>query len=199
MVIMKFRNLYGPFDQRELTELSIATLSLTIAFYNFFNFKGAGNFLLILLITTFSFVPHELAHKFTAIYMKTKARFEIFILGVILAIATSFFGFIFAAPGAVRLLAREEERYGLRITELTPRQMSLISMAGPVLNIVFGLIFLALSEFYNPLILGARLNFVLAFFNLLPIPPLDGSKAILWKPILWFALFALSFILWLFA
>lgn len=64
----------------------------------------------------------------------------------------------------------------------------LVSMAGPLSNIMMTLVALALirllgvwpaaysqtarSVFLEPL---ARISFMLAFFNLLPVPPLDGS------------------------
>lgn len=68
-----------------------------------------------------------------------------------------------------------------------------VSFAGPLMNIalaiVSALLFVMIKlyvpmsfAFHKPLILmtfyGVGLNYVLAFFNLLPLPPLDGSKMI---------------------
>ncbi len=68
------------------------------------------------------------------------------------------------------------------------RDEALISFAGPLSNIIiailFGLIF-KLSPYqpinsnYKILIDFLKINFGLAYFNLLPIPPLDGSKILL--------------------
>ena len=66
----------------------------------------------------------------------------------------------------------------------------LVAAAGPVSNLLLGLFFaVALivlvragfiqspGEFlYNVLVLGVGLNVLLALFNFIPIPPLDGSK-----------------------
>lgn len=57
-----------------------------------------------------------------------------------------------------------------------------VSAAGPLSNLALGLIFIImLSIFYDSalmskefLYLAARINFTLFFFNMLPIPPLDG-------------------------
>jgi len=65
-----------------------------------------------------------------------------------------------------------------------------VAAAGPVSNLLLGLFFaVALivlvragfiqspGEFlYNVLVLGVGLNVLLALFNFIPIPPLDGSK-----------------------
>ena len=64
----------------------------------------------------------------------------------------------------------------------------LVAAAGPVSNFVLALLFTGLlavilragvprdSFFVTLLALGVQLNVVLALFNLVPIPPLDGSK-----------------------
>jgi len=67
----------------------------------------------------------------------------------------------------------------------------LVSMAGPVSNIIMTLLALALLRFVGmvPSVYGetartlfleplARISFMLAFFNLLPVPPLDGSHVL---------------------
>lgn len=60
----------------------------------------------------------------------------------------------------------------------------LITMAGPWMNLLLAVVFLGLAKisigmhaatFEGYCYMAARLNLVLFFFNLLPIPPLDGS------------------------
>ncbi|NAZ29989.1 MAG: site-2 protease family protein [Caldimicrobium sp.] len=71
------------------------------------------------------------------------------------------------------------------------RDMALVAVAGPLSNLILALLFAftlqaleALSSspsasfFQKMLYLGARVNLALSIFNLLPIPPLDGSKVI---------------------
>jgi Zn-dependent protease len=64
----------------------------------------------------------------------------------------------------------------------------LVAAAGPAMNVLFGT-FIAIvhvtllttgvmsmdSPLHTPLLYAVRLNFILAFFNLIPAPPLDGS------------------------
>lgn len=60
------------------------------------------------------------------------------------------------------------------------KDMALSALAGPLTNIVIALVLVAIyhlipNEF---LIEGAYINLFLAFLNLVPVPPLDGSKVI---------------------
>ncbi|HNS32946.1 MAG TPA: site-2 protease family protein [bacterium] len=64
------------------------------------------------------------------------------------------------------------------------RGMLTVGLAGPVSNIVFGALlaffsrFLAIGFIREVMLFGSRINFILAFFNLIPIPPLDGSRVL---------------------
>jgi Zn-dependent protease len=64
----------------------------------------------------------------------------------------------------------------------------LVSAAGITVNIIIAFIALLLFRFISPapsgmaehvLLLLARINLILAAFNLIPIPPLDGSKILM--------------------
>ncbi len=66
--------------------------------------------------------------------------------------------------------------------------MILVAIAGPIANLIFAqvLIFLFQATGNEVFLLGAYFNLGLAVFNLLPIPPLDGSRiltGILPKPL----------------
>jgi len=56
-------------------------------------------------------------------------------------------------------------------------------MAGPASNVIFAVVLLAAaahSESMSPLLgNAARLSLYLAIFNMIPVPPLDGSKLLL--------------------
>ncbi len=57
-----------------------------------------------------------------------------------------------------------------------------VGLSGPLANIFLALVLIILIKinfpFRNILILGAFLNLILAIFNLVPIPPLDGSRIV---------------------
>lgn len=135
------------------------------------------------------FIFHELGHKFVSMKYGYWAEFKLWPQGLIFALITSFFGFVFAAPGAVYTYAdyMSEEINGK------------ISIAGPIVNIVLAIIFLGISvavyqdAFYSEtstLIfyicsVGYSINSYLALFNLLPIGNLDGSKVLRWNIGIW--------------
>jgi Zn-dependent protease len=65
---------------------------------------------------------------------------------------------------------------------------AITSLAGPASNVIQGLIYVGLfhaaSAFASPgwvlflAYIGALINFILAIFNMIPIPPLDGSRLV---------------------
>ncbi|MFH1235182.1 MAG: site-2 protease family protein [Candidatus Diapherotrites archaeon] len=194
----------GQFEHKGMSEkerndllISWFTISIAFAFVLGPGLLNAVDFLYFLPISFVAvgtaFIFHELAHRQVARHFGCYAEFRAWTWGLVLAIALpllTFGRFMFAAPGAVYI-------YGEHITR---RQNGLISIAGPATNIVIGLVFLAvwfyarLSMDLDPYIVElfitvAQINFFLAFFNLIPVPPLDGSKVIAWNAAVWAAAF----------
>jgi Zn-dependent protease len=138
------------------------------------------------------FVLHELAHKFLAMHYGFWAEYKLWVEGLILAIVTSYFGFVFAAPGAVYI-------HGDYISD---EQNGKISLAGPLTNIVLALIFLGLTFVFssNDYLLtiasiGFTINSFLALFNLIPFSVLDGAKIFRWNPIIWVITATVAFVM----
>ncbi len=64
------------------------------------------------------------------------------------------------------------------------KDIALVGVSGPAMNILIAiflslLIRLGFPLFTEALILGIMINLILAIFNLIPIPPLDGSKLLI--------------------
>jgi Zn-dependent protease len=62
--------------------------------------------------------------------------------------------------------------------------MALVAMAGPASNVIFAILLLAVAAHAGQSIrmlcvMAARLSLFLAIFNMIPVPPLDGSKLLL--------------------
>lgn len=181
------------FTKREILEITVATLSLTIIF----SFKGffidLRNFPIYLLAVVSAFLFHELAHKFTAIKFGCMAFFKLWPQGIVLGFLLMFFGVKFVAPGAVIIFPFQFARWGFRKTILTVREAGLIAVAGLLVNLFFAIIFGLLPFRFARLI--AAVNTWLFFFNLLPFPPLDGAKVLMWSWSTWTFLFIISCLL----
>lgn len=144
-------------------------------------------------LVVLGFLLHELAHKVVAQRLALWAEFRASAGGLGLALLLCVFTtVIFAAPGAV-----------LIVGQATRRHSGLISVAGPLTNIAVGFAFLPfLGSSPNPPELGpgvgdffemaVLVNALLAIFNLLPFPPLDGSKIVRWSAPAYAGLLALA-------
>ncbi len=190
------------FTGKEIRDLVISFIVIALGFsilYSNGDFGAIPNIFPIVMIGVGAgFIFHELGHKFAAMHYGYWAEYQLWPTGLVIALLSSFFGFIFAAPGAVVIYSNgmEEKINGI------------ISLAGPIINIALGLIFLGglyslgnviytetAALLYLICLLGTRINFFLAAFNLLPIPPLDGSKVMSWSVPIWLIMFAISAIL----
>jgi Zn-dependent protease len=176
------------FTGTELHHLSVSVLALAVAVsgIGFLPIERVGDRLAAISIPlALGFVAHELAHKYVANRYGYFAAYQMWMPGLAFALLiglASGGNFLFAAPGAVVILS----------PYFTRRQSGLIGLAGPVTNIAIVGCLLLMS--YLPGVvgmigfLGARINLWLAFFNLLPIPPLDGAKVFSWNPAIWAAI-----------
>lgn len=190
------------FTGKEIRDLIISFIVIALGFTILYSNGDYSHITLIFPVVMIGvgagFIFHELGHKFVAMHYGYYAEYELWPTGLLIALASSFFGFIFAAPGAVVIYSQgmDEKTNGL------------ISIAGPLVNIALGLIFFlilgSLGDYvstetgaivYLICILGTRINFFLAAFNLLPIPPLDGSKVMSWSVPIWLITFAVAAIL----
>jgi len=174
------------FYKGELAELLVAVLAVFAAFTGYYAWSLSTLHLLKLLAFSFViYVPHELAHKFVALYYGFPARYKLDPLLLLLTLlsAIPFVPVKFIAPGAVYVYAAPG--YNRRVD-------GVISAAGPLVNVLLGFFALALGQH-----VVARFSFWIAFFNLLPIGPLDGRKVLSWNPVVWILMTGLSLVMML--
>jgi Zn-dependent protease len=142
------------------------------------------------------FLMHEIAHKVVAVRYGLWAEFRADRRGLLFAFVTAIFGFVIAAPGAVMIAG-----------PVSLRQNGKISAAGPLTNLGFGGTFFALlfafAFFHIEVLWYMRflfiqitlVNLILGTFNMIPFPPLDGSKIWWWKKSVWAGMFAIFAVL----
>jgi len=149
-------------------------------------FRNPGAFILLVIPLLYSIIIHELAHGWVADKMgdstarwlgrlSLNPRKHLDPIGTLMLFI---FGFGWAKPVPVNFNNLSDLRKGLIF----------VSAAGIVANIFLAFISLFLLRLLNPapwgvlstlLIYMAQINIMLAAFNLIPIPPLDGSKILM--------------------
>lgn len=190
---MKLLKLFSKEEIKDLI-ISIFVISLIFSFL-----LGWRLFPVLILVVIMAFAFHELAHKFVAIKFGCTAFYKMWFQGLLLsllfALLMTMVGvkFVIIAPGAVMIFPYKFGRWAFKEARLTQKEMGLISLAGPAVNLFFAIVFLSIPH-WIPNLIGS-VNAILAFFNLFPIPPLDGSKIFAWKPWFWVLLFIISLVL----
>lgn len=173
---------------REILDLVIMTAALGYVFmssipkpktpYQLVTERGGfswEDFFFAVKVTAPAIVLHEMMHKFVALAVGLKeAVFHAWYFGLFLGIFLKWIHspFILFAPGYVSM------------GESSPLVMALTAFAGPAMNLV---LFLGAGWILHYkktltrsqamfLYLTKQINLFLFIFNMLPIPPLDGSK-----------------------
>lgn len=185
-------------NSKELGDLIISWLTLSAAFALVLSRGFLNIFSLIVAFPIAAigvgtgFVFHELAHRQVARHFGAHAEFRAWKTGLLFAILLpliTFGRFLFAAPGAVYI-------YG---PHLSIRENGIISVSGAVVNILVAISFFGLSLLLVPnslawiiAIWGLKINFFLAWFNLLPLFVLDGAKVFAWNKTVWAVAFVIA-------
>jgi len=141
------------------------------------------DFKFAILVSAPAVILHELAHKFTAIFYGYSATFQAFysstftliLAAISIILKTIGSPFILIVPGFVQIpLISDSVAYRL------------IAFAGPFINLsLFLIAHLTLNYSKNLkknqmifLAITKQINLWLFIFNMLPLPPLDGSKVL---------------------
>lgn len=180
------------FTREEMRDIIISILAIALIFA-YPNLRS--KFFEALFIVIFSFFLHEMAHKFMARRLHCTATYKLWPMGILFGILLMLLkpimgGLIFLAPGFVEIMPYTFGRLGIKLIKMTPRDYGAIALAGVGVNLFFAIFFrLFTGEIFHTISL---INAFLAFFNLLPIPSLDGEKIFVWGIFWWLFLIVLA-------
>ncbi|HLD10543.1 MAG TPA: metalloprotease [Candidatus Nanoarchaeia archaeon] len=174
----------------EIKDLTKAWFFVSLAFaivLGGFSFAIFKSLIITAIVVGTGFLLHELAHKIIAQRYKMFAEFRAFNEMLFLALIMSVFGFVIAAPGAVMITGHK----------ISLSKNGKISVVGPLTNLVlcilFGLVYFMSSNFIQLVAAyGAKINIMLAMFNMIPFSLFDGAKIFKWSKIIWISVLVLS-------
>lgn len=149
-------------------------------------FSNPGVFIALVVLLLYSVIAHEVAHGWVAYLFgdDTARRYGRLTLNpashidIVGALMLFIVGFGWAKPVPVNYYNLKNSRFGFVS----------VALAGCVTNILIAISALFLLQFetirantfyYSMLTIVARINIILGAFNLIPIPPLDGSKVLM--------------------
>jgi len=145
----------------------------------------------LIIIFTFSFLLHEIAHKLSAQHYGLWAEFRLTLFGALLTLISMlpFAFFKIISPGAVMISG-----------PITRKEAGKTALAGPLTNITLSTIFTAValgawSTIWIIAAFGAWINAIIALFNLIPFSIMDGLKVFRWNKAVWALAFTASLIL----
>ena len=195
------------FKISEPVSLLIGGAAIMLAFGSSYLIRGELEVFAIVGIAAFlASIPHELAHKYSAVQLGCYARYILSPVGLLITLVSAipYLPIRFLMPGYVVVSSPYYDPV------INKRVNGIVSYAGPLVNIVLGVASILAYHFLLPwlihvyglsywivvlawfLIVNTQINGWVAVFNLLPIPPLDGSKIIAWKPLIWIIMIVAS-------
>lgn len=208
---------------QEIIEFAVSVIWLGIAFgialaggiKVFSNLESLGTIIIqSVIVVFFAFVFHELAHRIFSRKYGFKAVYHVWIPGLLIALAASLIGMLFAVPGGVQIQTGQN-------TVQNRINLGKSALAGPITNMILAIvsaIFTFLLIYFTGYylvstgkslgnmesifdltlgigIMGVQINTWLALFNLLPFGNFDGYKVFQWNRKVWTIAFASSVIL----
>ena len=150
--------------------------------------------ILVFVITTFSMVLHELAHGIVAYWLgddtaKNDGRLSLNPLKHIDPVMTIILPLTLALVGGPIFGGAKPVPINTRKLKWGEWGFALVAIAGPLTNFILAFICFLIGHFSNTLMLsssflgivttaGMMINLGFMIFNLIPIPPLDGSRVL---------------------
>lgn len=176
------------FTQREIVDLLVSTLVASMIFH----YTKVVEFKYGIIVTILSFLIHELMHKFAAKRFNCTSVYKIHPIGIAIGLVLMFLGIVFVMPGVVEVYPYKYGRWGFRVVSLTIDEVGYIAMAGIASSMGIALTSRLLSIYWPAFTPIYKINAIMTFFSLLPLPKSDGSRILQANSGFWVVLFIIS-------
>jgi Zn-dependent protease len=136
---------------------------------------------------TWSFLLHEIAHKFSAQHFHLWAEFRLTMQGALITLISIFLPppFKIISPGAVMIVG-----------SVTKQIAGKTAFSGPLTNILLSTGCILVATFTQDMFwIVAFINAIIAAFNLIPFGIMDGLKVFQWNKKVWTVAFIVSIVL----
>lgn len=153
---------------------------------------GLRNLVSSILIVTLVLLFYLSAEKIVALIKGYKVEFNIWLYGIIIALIVTFVSrgyLVLAFAGSMMLYQVSGMRLGKFRYAWSYKDLSYISLIGPSSALLLAILFkfLMLAPLQTLLLKKALLiSIMIAFWNMLPIPPLNGSNIFFHSRTIWF-------------
>ncbi|MFC1690990.1 hypothetical protein ACFL0W_02305 [Nanoarchaeota archaeon] len=183
---------YGSFSLEEVRAVLIGSVLMGFMFSfsewglgSRFDFGfGMRNFLAGVIIAMIALFFHILVQKIIGVLVAFKVEYRIWFYGLLIGLIISFISngrLFFLAPGGIVVYLLSGHRLGAHRYGINVWPLGALAMCGPLMNFVMAMAVKALfsqilgihSVFLDNFV---SFNLWLAFFTILPIPPLPGSN-----------------------
>ena len=203
-MVKRERPRFKDFTKKEV--LNIVITALILGFLYSWNYDANNwneviiSFLQVTFFVLISVLVHQFGHKFASQLKGLKTEYKLQPLAIMVAVYMTLLSkgkMIFYALGSIEFDLKHKSGFNRKIAMPHTDEMGLISLAGPWANLAFAL----LLKIFGPLILKndswiylSDINAWMSVYHLIPIPNLDGVKALYYNKVVWLITFITSLI-----
>lgn len=149
----------------------------------------------LVIIFLSSFMIHEMAHKFVAQHYGMWSEFRMLPYGYFLSAMAILFSIPVFGTGAVFTSGSTSPDRDAKSTLAGPLSNAVLASIFTVVGVI-AFLFIGLHFPFSYVIqYAAALNSMLGLFNLIPFPPFDGARIVLWRKGVWAAMLVALFAL----
>ncbi|NQU78173.1 hypothetical protein HQ545_00220 [Candidatus Woesearchaeota archaeon] len=179
---------YWRLERFEKTGLVLTVLALSFIFSfrawgvdSFDALLGFKNLILNIFFVASAFLVHEIAHRTIATWMGYRSQYKSWLVGLVIGIVVVFISngrLFFLATGMLVITHLPAHRLGKFFYELNMKHLGWIAMSGPIANMLFAVLLKIIYASTGIVLFhqAMMINIWIALFDMLPVPPFNGSK-----------------------